>query len=113
LVAEHASTAARQVMSDCRQMMQDCAGRGDLEGFLVADKMFDEVMEEACPNRFLTAALAPLQTHARRIWFASASPETMKGSVERHVKVMHAIEAADAEESAAAMSRLMEYLADT
>ncbi|MEY9781456.1 GntR family transcriptional regulator [Sinorhizobium fredii] len=113
LVAEHASAAARQVMSDCRQMMQDCAGRGDLEGFLVADKMFDEVMEEACPNRFLTAALAPLQTHARRIWFASASPEKMKGSVERHVKVMRAIEAVDAEEAAAAMSRLMEYLADT
>lgn len=52
LVAEHASTEARQVISDCRQLMQDCAGRGDLEGFLVADKMFDEVMEEACPNRY-------------------------------------------------------------
>lgn len=112
LVAEHASAAARQVMSDCRQMMQDCAGRGDLEGFLVADKMFDEVMEEACPNRFLTAALAPLQTHARRIWFSSASPERMKGSVERHVKVMRAIEAADPAAAAASMSQLMDYLAD-
>ncbi|WP_037449339.1 FCD domain-containing protein, partial [Sinorhizobium fredii] len=111
-VAEHASTETRQVMSDCRQMMQDCAGRGDLEGFLVADKMFDEVMEEACPNRFLTAALAPLQTHARRIWFASASPEKMKGSVERHVKVMRAIEAADSAGAAASMSQLMDYLAD-
>ena len=112
LVAEHANADARREMSDCRQQMLDCAARDDLEGFLIADKMFDEVMEEACPNRFLTAALAPLQTHARRIWFASASPEKMKGSVERHVKVMRAIEAADAEDAAAAMSRLMDYLAD-
>ena len=112
LVAEHASAEARQEISDCRQQMAGCAGRGDLEGFLVADKMFDEVMEEACPNRFLTAALAPLQTHARRIWFASATPEKMKGSVERHVKVMRAIEAADPADAAASMSRLMDYLAD-
>ncbi|AFL52071.1 GntR family transcriptional regulator [Sinorhizobium fredii] len=112
LVAEHASAGARHEISDCRQQMADCAGHGDLEGFLVADKRFDEVMEAACPNRFLTAALAPLQTHARRIWFASASPEKMKGSVERHVKVMRAIEAADSVGAAASMSQLMDYLAD-
>ncbi|OAP34467.1 GntR family transcriptional regulator [Sinorhizobium glycinis] len=112
LVAEHATAETRQVISDCRQQMADCAGRSDLEGFLIADKVFDEVMEEACPNRFLTAALAPLQTHARRIWFASASPEKMKGSVERHVKVMRAIETADAAGAAASMSQLMDYLAD-
>ncbi|AUX76121.1 MULTISPECIES: GntR family transcriptional regulator [Sinorhizobium] len=112
LVAEHASADARREMSDCRRQMLDCAAHGDLEGFLVADKMFDEVMEEACPNRFLTAALSPLQTHARRIWFASASPEKMKGSVERHVKVMHAIEAADAAGASASMSQLMDYLAE-
>lgn len=112
LVAEHADAEARRAMSDCARQMTDCASRGDMEGFLVADKMFDEIMEEACPNRFLTAALAPLQTHARRIWFASASPQKMKGSVERHVKVMRAVESANAEEAAAAMSRLMDYLAD-
>ncbi|APG84355.1 GntR family transcriptional regulator [Sinorhizobium americanum] len=112
LVAAHATADARREMSDCRQQMLDCAARGDLEGFLVADKMFDEVMEEACPNRFLTAALAPLQTHARRIWFASASPEKMKGSVERHVEVMHAIETADPAGASACMSQLMDYLAD-
>jgi DNA-binding GntR family transcriptional regulator len=112
LVAEHADAEARRAMSDCARQMTDCASRGDMEGFLVADKMFDEIMEVACPNRFLTAALAPLETHARRIWFASASPQRMKGSVERHVKVMRAIESANAEEAAAAMSQLMDYLAD-
>ena len=112
LVADEASAEARKAIGDCAQEMMGCAERGDLEGFLVADKMFDEVMEEACPNRFLTAALSPLQTHARRIWFASASPEKMRGSVERHVEVMRAIEAADPSEAAAAMSRLLDYLAE-
>ncbi|MCA1366046.1 GntR family transcriptional regulator [Bradyrhizobium sp. BRP14] len=112
LVAEHANAETREAMSACARQMMDCADEGDLEGFLVADKMFDEVMEEACPNRFLTAALAPLQTHARRIWFSSASPEKMEASVDRHVKVIRAIEAADPSEAAAAMSQLMDYLAD-
>ncbi|WEX78797.1 GntR family transcriptional regulator [Sinorhizobium numidicum] len=113
LVAEHASAEARQSMIDCAQQMIDCSDSGDMEGFLVADKAFDEIMEDACPNRFLTAALAPLQTHARRLWFATASPRKMKESVERHVKVMHAIQRADAAGAAAAMSGLMDYMAET
>jgi DNA-binding GntR family transcriptional regulator len=112
LVATHASTDARAQMKACAADMTICAGTGDLEGFLVADKVFDELMEEACPNRFLTAALAPLQTHARRIWFASASAEKMSGSVRRHVSVIEAIERADGHAASTAMSALMEYLSD-
>lgn len=111
LVAEHADTDARQAMAECAAEMRRCTSVDDLERFLVADKTFDELMEEACPNRFLTAALAPLQTHARRIWFAGASTERMRGSVERHVAVIDAIMLADAEGAAAAMSSLMTYLA--
>ncbi|WP_457583030.1 GntR family transcriptional regulator [Ensifer canadensis] len=110
LVAEHANADARRAMKECATEMTRCAEVGDLEGFLVADKVFDELMEEACPNRFLTAALAPLQTHARRIWFASASAERMRGSVERHISVIDAITLADAEGAASAMSALMNYL---
>ncbi|OCP17227.1 GntR family transcriptional regulator [Ensifer sp. LC163] len=110
LVAEHASRQARRAMKDCAAEMSKCADAGDMEGFLVADKAFDELMEEACPNRFLTAALAPLQTHARRIWFAAASIERMRGSVDRHVEVIDAIVRADAEQASVAMSGLMDYL---
>jgi DNA-binding GntR family transcriptional regulator len=112
LVAEHANAETREATGACGRQMTECAHKGDVEGFLVADKMFDEVMEEACPNRFLTAALAPLQTHARRIWFASASPQRVEASAERHVKVIRAIQAADGIAAAAAMSQLMDYLAE-
>lgn len=111
LVAEHAGADALRAMAECATEMRQCASADDLERFLVADKAFDELMEEACPNRFLTAALAPLQTHARRIWFAGASVERMRGSVERHVTVINAITRADAGAAAAAMSSLMTYLA--
>lgn len=110
LVADHASAQARRAMKDCAAEMSKCADAGDMEGFLVADKAFDELMEEACPNRFLTAALAPLQTHARRIWFAAASIERMRGSVDRHVEVIDAIVRADAEQASVAMTDLMDYL---
>lgn len=110
LVATHASAEARDAMRDCACEMTACAAAGDMEGFLVADKVFDELMEETCPNRFLTAALAPLQTHARRIWFASASAEKMAGSVRRHVTVIEAIERSDATGASVAMAELMNYL---
>ncbi|OCP00901.1 MULTISPECIES: GntR family transcriptional regulator [unclassified Ensifer] len=112
LVATHASADARNAMKTCADEMTACASADDMEGFLVADKVFDELMEEACPNRFLTAALAPLQTHARRIWFASASIEKMNGSVGRHVTVIDAIERADASAASSAMADLMNYLSD-
>ncbi|HEV7318319.1 MAG TPA: GntR family transcriptional regulator [Ensifer sp.] len=112
LVAVHASADDRDAMKTCATEMTICLSAGDMEGFLVADKVFDELMEEACPNRFLTAALAPLQTHARRIWFASSSPEKMAGSVQRHVTVIEAIQRADAQGASEAMADLMGYLSD-
>jgi DNA-binding GntR family transcriptional regulator len=112
LVATHASADDRRAMKACGVEMAACLDAGDLEGFLVADKVFDELMEEACSNRFLTAALAPLQTHARRIWFASSSPEKMAGSVRRHITVIDAIERGDAPTASAAMTELMNYLSD-
>ncbi|WDZ78114.1 GntR family transcriptional regulator [Ensifer adhaerens] len=112
LVATHASADDRRAMKACGAEMAARLDAGDMEGFLVADKVFDELMEEACPNRFLTAALAPLQTHARRIWFASSSPDKMVGSVRRHVIVIDAIERADANAASVAMTDLMNYLSD-
>ena len=70
----------------------------------------DEIMEEACPNRFLTSALAPLQTHSRRLWFARADNRHMDRSVDLHVKVIRAIRNGDGAGAAAAMSDLLDYL---
>lgn len=110
LVARHANDEQRERLVACAQTMTACSIHSDLEGFLVADKTFDEIMEEACPNRFLTAALASLQTHARRLWFARADSRRMDLSVDLHVKVIRAIRNADGPAASAAMTELLDQL---
>ena len=110
LVARHASDEHRDQLVSCAQAMTACSIHSDMEGFLAADKTFDEIMETACPNRFLTSALAPLQTHARRLWFARADNRHMDRSVELHVKVIRAIRNADGPGAAEAMTGLLDYL---
>ncbi|MFC3074154.1 GntR family transcriptional regulator [Shinella pollutisoli] len=111
LVAIHADERQRERLVACAQAMTACSIRSDIEGFLAADKDFDGIMEEACPNRFLTAALAPLQTHARRLWFARADERHMDRSIELHVRVIRAVRQADGPGAAAAMAELMDVLA--
>ncbi len=110
LVARHASEEHRERLVECAQSMTACSIRSDLEGFLAADKVFDEILEEACPNRFLTGALAPLQTHARRLWFARADNRHMDRSVDLHVKVIRAIRNGDGQAASEAMTDLLDYL---
>lgn len=110
LVARHANAEQRARLLACAQTMTSCAVSGDMEAFLAADKMFDEIMEDACPNRFLTAALAPLQTHARRLWFSVASHERMDRSISMHVAVIRAVQQGDAQGAARATSALMDYV---
>ena len=110
LVAKHATEQQRVRLLTCAQNMTTCAVTGDMASFLAADKVFDEIMEDACPNRFLTAALAPLQTHARRLWFSVATHERMDRSISLHVAVIRAIQQADGPGASRAMTVLMEYL---
>jgi DNA-binding GntR family transcriptional regulator len=112
LVAEHANAEVRASMIECAQTMTACSINADMEGFLAADKAFDEIMESACPNAFLTSTLAPLQTHARRLWFSATSTQRMDRSVDLHVKVIRAIHQADPKAAASAMENLMDYLGE-
>ncbi|OCJ14563.1 GntR family transcriptional regulator [Rhizobium sp. AC44/96] len=110
LVAEHATEAQRNQLVECARAMADCAISGDLAAFFSADKAFDEILEEACPNAFITSALAPVQTHSRRLWYSTASPDRMDRSISLHVAVIRAIQQGNAAEAAKVMTVLIDYL---
>ncbi|MDO3435399.1 GntR family transcriptional regulator [Rhizobium sp. CBN3] len=111
LVAEHATDEQRQRLGDCANAMEKCAATGDLTGFFAADKTFDEILEDACPNGFITAALGPVQTHSRRLWYSTASPERMDRAIALHVAVIRPIQRGRPDEAHAAMAALIDYLA--
>ncbi len=108
LTACHADDEQRAALLDCAQGMTACAVSGDIGAFLTADKVFDEIMEAACPNAFLTAALAPVQTHYRRIWFSGASLARMDRSIALHVAVIRAIRQGDVDSAASSMAALVD-----
>jgi DNA-binding GntR family transcriptional regulator len=107
LVAETLSPPTRQKLIDCAKQMTECSITGDSESFLTADKAFDEILEETCPNPFISQALASLQTHSRRHWFASATQPSLERAVELHVRVIHALLSGEAAEAENAMTALV------
>ncbi|MFS2149595.1 GntR family transcriptional regulator [Rhizobium sp. Rhizsp42] len=110
LVAEQATDGQRNQLVECARAMNNCAVSGDLAGFFAADKAFDEILEESCPNAFITSALGPVQTHSRRLWYSKASPERMDRSISLHVAVIRAIQQGKATEARKAMTTLIDYL---
>ncbi|KQV27948.1 GntR family transcriptional regulator [Rhizobium sp. Root1203] len=110
LVAEHATDEQRNRLVDCARTMGDCAVSGDLAAFFAADKAFDEILEEACPNAFIISALAPVQTHSRRLWYSKANPDRMDRSISLHVAVIRAIQQGKAADARKAMMSLIDYL---
>ncbi|ANM10565.1 MULTISPECIES: GntR family transcriptional regulator [unclassified Rhizobium] len=111
LAAEHATDEQRARLGDCARAMEECAVTSDLAGFFAADKAFDEILEDACPNGFIVAALGPVQTHSRRLWYSTANAERMDRAIALHVAVVRAIHQGRVDEARAAMAVLIDYLA--
>jgi DNA-binding GntR family transcriptional regulator len=112
LAAENADDAQRAALLDCAKAMTAAATAGSFDAFLSADKEFDEIIEEACPNPFLISALAPLQSHSRRMWYARATVGKMDRSVSLHVAVIRAIHQGKGDQAESAMEALIAYLSE-
>lgn len=110
LMASNISPRSRERLIECAKAMTECSVTGDRGGFLDADKVFDEIMEEACPNPFISQALASLQAHSRRYWFASATQQSLELSVELHVRVIGALLKGDAAGAEKEMTALVNGL---
>jgi DNA-binding GntR family transcriptional regulator len=100
----------RDKLIECAKRMTECSITGDKQGFLTADKTFDEILEETCPNPFISQALSSLQTHSRRHWFASATQHSLESAVTLHVRVIRALLAGDAQAAENEMTALVNGL---
>lgn len=114
LLARAAARFADDHMIECLitigAAMEQHAAAGDVAGFLAADKRFDQLLEEACPNPYLTKVLDPLRTHARRYWYRYGATGRPQESATLHVRIIGRIKARDEAGAAAAMSALMDYI---
>ncbi|MBL0373927.1 GntR family transcriptional regulator [Rhizobium sp. KVB221] len=112
LMAGNISPTYRKRLIDCAKTMTECSITGDSEGYLAADRHFDEIVEATCPNPFITQALATLQTHSRRFWFHSATRQLLELSVDLHVRVIRALLNGDAAQAEKTMAALVDGLID-
>jgi len=96
--------AAERATSDQRQALALLAtqfARGDirLERFMHLDRLLDNLLAEACANRYVVSALAPLHAHCRRLWFLQREEMDLQRATELHAGLATAV--ADAEGSGA------------
>lgn len=113
LAAVHADQQQREQLQECARLMTECAATGDLPGFFAADKAFDEILEVACPNNFITSALGPVQTHARRLWYSTAAADRagrMVRVIAMHFEVIRAIQDGHADDARKSAAALIDYL---
>lgn len=110
LVAKSLPRTMAPLVAECEAAMRDCIETGDNEAFLRADKVFDELLSQACPNKFLGQVLEPLQIHARRCWFEYGSQAGPQHSASLHANVINAVGRRNEDDAREAMQALMVHL---
>ena len=90
--------------------MLAAAAKKNVDAFLDADKAFDAVLGQASANPFASRLAAPLQTHSRRFWFRRQRPDSLQLAAERHVAMIDAIVARDADKAEQAAEDLIDHL---
>jgi len=90
--------------------MQLAVAKGDVLGFLEADKALDEALALGADNAFAARLAAPLQTHSRRFWFRYKAASGLAASAQHHMTLIDAILAGDEDAAGDAADRLMTLL---
>lgn len=101
---------AAELFRDSALSMQKAVITGNVIAFLEADKSLDTAMSLAADNPFASRLVAPLQTHSRRFWFRYQSDTGLADAAERHLGIIGAVTAGDADGAGKATGELMELL---
>lgn len=84
----------------------------NVKEYLRLDHMFDELLDEASRNIFLTRALDPLHIHCRRFWAQYQRYDDLNKTAVLHEKLMRAVANGDEFKSGKAANDLVDYLVE-
>jgi DNA-binding GntR family transcriptional regulator len=90
--------------------MERASASGDVEAFLRADRMADQVLEAAAGNPYAARAAAPLHTHCRRFWVRYREDGDVSRSAQLHGLMLEAVVQGDESAATRASDALVGYL---
>jgi DNA-binding GntR family transcriptional regulator len=107
--------AAERATTDQRQALQMLAGHleaadKDLEHFFRLDRHLDEMLEDACCNRFLVDALAAMHSQCRRLWYLHRNQLDLPRSSMLHAGLARAVAEGDGAGAIRALDEIIAIL---
>lgn len=88
--ATHDQRASLQVLATQIEATDD-----DLEAFFRLDQQLNELLEEACRNRYLVKALAAMQGQCRRLWYLHRERLNLPRAAQLHGGLARAVAVSD------------------
>jgi len=107
--------AAERASYDQRQAIHAIAVRldglsDDLELFMRLDRRLDELLASACANPYLRSALAPMQTHCRRLWYLNLPRVDLSSAATFHAALARSVMDGDGGGAVRALNGIMTLL---
>ncbi len=97
--AKYATPFEKDKILSLKKTMQEAVEKGDVNGYLRADKELDQTIFKIGRNEFAARAAVPLHVRSRRFWSYFKGSEDMPSISLLHVKMIDAIVAGDEKEA--------------
>ena len=110
--ARRASDEQKEILTTMAIEMEKATKDKNVKEYLRIDHMFDELLDEASRNIFLTRALDPLHIHCRRFWAQYQRYDDLNKTAVLHEKLMRAVANGDEFKSGKAANDLVDYLVE-
>ena len=110
--ARRATDEQKEALITMAIEMEKATKDKNVKEYLRLDHLFDELLDEASRNIFLTRALDPLHIHCRRFWAKYQRYDDMNKTAVLHEKLMRAVANGDESKSGKAANELVDYLVE-
>ena len=106
------SDKQKKKLIEMAEEMEKAVKESDVQEYLRLDYAFDELLDQASRNKFVTRALDPLHIHCRRFWVAYQRYDNMDQAAILHEKLMRAVATGNEEMSGKAANELVDYFVE-